>query len=523
MDITFFTTDNKSGYKTNEKWLSKNHPDLYKQIFDYASTIPFELNFKEKIWFFFNKLTERPKCKTCGNEIKFRNRFDKPYGEFCTLDCINTNKTEMLSRIKKSFNEKYGIDYYPQHSDFIKKQKKTKLEKYGNENYTNYEKGMQTKLEKYGNFTNLKKIEETCLKKYGAKSYVESESFKNKAFENFKFIYKKLNIIKVKDKIVTIKCNDCQKEYEINKQVLYERNKRNQVICTLCNPIGMSNRSGHENDLCEFLDSLNIEYNTNNRKLISKELDVYIPSKSLAIEINGLYWHSELFVTDNYHLNKTIECNNKNIQLMHIFEDEWFYKKDIVKSILKNKLGLIDKKIYARKCSIKEIDSSTAREFLDSNHIQGAINSKLNIGLFHKGELVSLMCFSHGRIIMGGKPNEWELTRFSNIIDTNVIGAANKLFNYFLETYKPQTIVSYSDLRLFTGNMYSTLGFKKIRVSKPNYWYVKNERRYHRFNFRKSILIKEGFDQNLTEKEIMFNRKYYRIYDCGNVRWEFNN
>jgi endogenous inhibitor of DNA gyrase (YacG/DUF329 family) len=95
MDFSFFTTDNKSGYKTTEKWLSKNHNELYENINQYCEKIDLNLSFKEKIWFYFNKLNERPKCKTCGNEVKFRERFDKPYGDFCSLTCINTNKTEM--------------------------------------------------------------------------------------------------------------------------------------------------------------------------------------------------------------------------------------------------------------------------------------------------------------------------------------------------------------------------------------------------------------------------------------------
>jgi hypothetical protein len=102
-----------------------------------------------------------------------------------------------------------------------------------------------------------------------------------------------------------------------------------------------------------------------------------------------------------------------------------------------------------------------------------------------------------------------------------VVGAASKLFNYFIKNYDYDKIISYSDIRLFDGGMYEKLNFNKISQSKPNYWYVKNGLRYYRFNFRKSKLIKEGFDSNKTEKEIMFERKMYRIYDCGNIRWEY--
>jgi len=250
-------------------------------------------------------------------------------------------------------------------------------------------------------------------------------------------------------------------------------------------------------------------------------LDIFIPQHNLAIEFNGLYWHNELFVDDKYHLNKTTQCQEKGISLIHIFEDEWLYKKNIIKSIIKGKLGLIGKKIYARECNIKIVKSSEAKKFLNENHIQGSVNSKIRIGLYYKDILVSIMTFSKGRIILGGKKNEWELTRFCNVIDTIVVGAASKLFNFFTKNYQYDKIISYSDIRLFDGNLYNKLNFVKISQSKPNYWYVINGLRYYRFNFRKSKLVKEGFDSEKTEKQIMLDRKIYRIYDCGNLRWEY--
>lgn len=123
---------------------------------------------------------------------------------------------------------------------------------------------------------------------------------------------------------------------------------------------------------------------------------------------------------------------------------------------------------------------------------------------------------------MGGKESEWELVRFANKINTNVIGSASKLLKFFIKNYKPNKIVSYSDIRLFNGGLYEKLGFAKMSQSKPNYWYVINGVRHHRFNFRKSILVKQGFDENKTEQDIMSERKIHRIYDCGAIRWELN-
>jgi hypothetical protein len=327
----------------------------------------------------------------------------------------------------------------------------------------------------------------------------------------------------VKSDTVILKCSDCEKDSEISKQLLYERHKRNYVICISCNPIGHSSSSGYESEICNFLNILNIKYETN-KKIPNKksEIDIYLPDFKLGIEFNGLYWHNELFKTKNYHLNKTIDCNTNGIELIHIFEDEWLYKKEIVLSIIKNRLGITGDRIYARKCEIKEINSKESKNFLNKNHIQGNVNSKVKIGLFYENKLVSLMTFSKGRILMGGKNTEWELNRFCNVIGLNIVGGASKLLKYFIKKYEPNKIVSYSDVRIFDGGMYGKLGFERISQSKPNYWYVINDIRKHRFGFRKSILIKEGYDNNKTEREIMFDRGIYRIYDCGNIRWELN-
>jgi hypothetical protein len=524
MDFSFFLTENKSGFKTKEKWFKTNHPDVYTSIIDYCHNLNIDIpTFKEKIYLFFNKLYSRPKCITCSSDVPFRNRFDTPYGEFCSLDCFNKNKEEMIKRQKKTFNEKYGVDFYPQHSEFTKKQKQTKEVRYGDGNFNNVSKMKNTKMLKYGNenFNNSEKYTETCLTKYGTTNYFSSNGYRSIVESNFRKIYEKLNIINIDEGVVTISCDKCSNNYEITKQLLYERYKINNETCTNCNPIGQNSKSFYETEISDFISKLNIKHKTSVRDIIKKELDIFIPEYNLAIEFNGLYWHNELFVDDKYHLNKTNDCKERGISLIHIFEDEWVYKKDIVKSILKGRFNLIKNKIYARNCEIRQVKSKNSKQFLENNHIQGNVNSKVRLGLYYNNELVSLMTFSKGRIILGGKKTEWELTRFCNKIDTIVVGAASKLFNYFIKNYDYDKIISYSDIRLFDGGMYEKLNFNKISQSKPNYWYVKNGLRYYRFNFRKSKLIKEGFDSSKTEKEIMFERKMYRIYDCGNIRWEY--
>ena len=273
-----------------------------------------------------------------------------------------------------------------------------------------------------------------------------------------------------------------------------------------------------EGEIRNFLKEQNIFFEERTRNIIKPlELDIYIPSHNIAIEFDGLYWHSEIHKPSNYHLNKTELCEEKNIKLIHIFEDEWLFKKDVVKSRLKNILGLTENKIYARKTEIKLVDNKLANKFLEENHIQGNVNSSIKLGLYYNNELVSLMTFGKGRVALGGNSNQYELLRFCNKLNTIVVGGADKLLQYFIKTYNPIEIISYADRRWSKGDLYKKLNFEFIRYSNPNYWYVINNIRKHRFGFRKSILVKKGYDKNKTEHQIMLDRKIYRIYDCGTI------
>lgn len=247
-----------------------------------------------------------------------------------------------------------------------------------------------------------------------------------------------------------------------------------------------------------------------------EELDVYVPSKNFAVEYDGLFWHSEKYRANDYHLNKTKSCNNRGIRLFHIFEDEWIYKQDIIKSMLRNILGKTEISLMARKCVIKEVDSKTSKVFLNENHLQGYCNSKIRIGLFHEDELVSLMTFGKSRHFIGNSEYEWELLRFANKINTSVAGGASRLLNYFIKTYLPKSIVSYADRRWSTGSLYEKLGFTKYNESKPNYYYIINRKRVYRFNLRKQVLIsKYNCPPEVTEKEFCRKNGWLRIYDCG--------
>lgn len=291
----------------------------------------------------------------------------------------------------------------------------------------------------------------------------------------------------------------------------------------------IQNQSKEETELIDFIKSIyKGEILTSVRTIANPhEIDIYLPELKIAIEYNGLYWHSEANnIGKYYHINKTQKCKEKNIRLIHIFSDEWLGKKDIVKNKLSFILGLNQKtKIYARKCIIKEIkDTKIKKEFLEKNHIQGNDKSKIKLGLYYNETLVAIMTFSNPRIALGGKPhtNKWELSRYAT--SEHIIGGASKLLKYFIKNYKPQEIYSYSDIRWSdsNNNMYLKLGFKYIHDSQPGYYYTKNyTERLHRFNFRKNRLKFMGVkDLTKTEEEITKELGYYRVWDCGVSKYE---
>jgi hypothetical protein len=257
--------------------------------------------------------------------------------------------------------------------------------------------------------------------------------------------------------------------------------------------------------------------------LNGKELDILLPSLNLAFEYNGTYYHSDLFKDKNYHIKKSKECEKQNIQLIHIWDTDWIYKRDIVKSMILNKLKLSSTKIYARKCIIKEISSRESTLFLSKNHLQGGCISKINLGLYYNNELVSIMTF--GKLRKNFKQNHteghWELVRFCNILNTNVVGAASKLFKYFTTQHSPQNIVSYANKDHSNGNLYRTLNMNLLTTTPPGYHWYKSKIRYNRFNFRKDVLVKQGADPNKTEYEIMLEQGYYRTWNTGNLKYEW--
>lgn len=268
----------------------------------------------------------------------------------------------------------------------------------------------------------------------------------------------------------------------------------------------------YEDDICDFLKSLNVDYIRHTRKIIApKELDIYIPSKKVAIEFNGLYWHS--LVEKDYHLNKTLGCEKLGIRLVHIFEDDWISKRQICESIISSALGIYKIKIPARRTTFCEVPTQVGKEFCENNHLHGALKGGEYYGLEYNEELIQVIQIGFNRF---SKEKEIELYRMCTKLNTQVLGGFSKLLKH--QPYN--SIISYVDRSLYNGSGYVASGWKLIGETKPAYSYWKNRFGENRLKYQKHKLSKllEVFDKNKTEKENMEMNGYSRIYDCGNLK-----
>lgn len=288
-------------------------------------------------------------------------------------------------------------------------------------------------------------------------------------------------------------------------------------------------KSKAEKEIEEFVRSLGFSCNQNRKILKGQEIDIFIPEKNIGIEYNGNVWHTEWFggKDKNYHLSKLKECQNNNIGLITIFEDEYMLHKDIVLNKIAHILHAHDNttyRIYARKCQIKEIYTYQAKDFLDLYHIQGHGSATVSLGAFYDNKLIGVMQF----LKLASK--KWELTRFATDINYVCCGVGGKLFAYFIRNYDFVEIKSFADRRWtinVNDNVYTKLGFQFAGYTKPNYTYynssVDRYKRIHKFNFRKANILRHHpeIDKRLTETEMVKLLGYDRIWDCGLIKYVY--
>ena len=553
------------------KWL-KTRPDIVQWLTHTTVQYPVK-NTMEQVYIVLNG--EPPRCSD-GNYRKF-NTFTTGYRTGCDLG--NKCKDVIRDRIEKQqqgFLEKYGVTNSSQIPGIQERIKQTSLEKYGVEHHmklksqqelvqskknsrSNEEKTISklktqnTNLVRYGETHHMKlgsqqlKTQTTHAEKHGvlfplqnknsvkqmrdswqANNDVSTVNLKRKVtlFERYNVgaasrIYIPDDTLKILDdeNLFTQTISGKTREeaitiLKIAPHTLYLYAKKYDASKLFARPLS----SKFEIEIAEWLTSINITYEQGNRNIIfPQELDFYIPNLNVAIECGGLYWHSENSSsrTRNYHASKHKHCAEHGIRLVTMFQDEWDDRKEQCKAILINILGKSSVPLYARQCSVEEISHNEAKMFIEQNHIQGFAPAKVNIGLKFNDKLISIMTFRKARF---NNTVEWELIRYCS--STGVVGGANKMMSMFVKTYFPKSIVSYSDNRWFTGNVYNQLGFVNTSTN-VGYCYTDYKKRFSRNKFQKAKLVAEGYDGSMSEWEIMQSCGFDRIWDCGQTTWKW--
>jgi len=465
---------------------------------------------------------------TCQKNTRFIS-FEKGYSGYCSVRCVSLSSLVYKDKEQTSI-KKYGVSHPLKNKDIhdkqllgikkaieergpsiLEKRKRTNLERYGFEFVSQVEIIKRKQKNSFIDFKKTSEYKESRLKMYN--SYLETTFYPSLKMTLEDQGFELIEEYKGSHLLHKFKCKKCGSIFE------YLWNTMQQGIsCKACNGY----KSKAEIELTNWVKTFNLEFIENDRFQIAPyELDIFFPSKNLAIEYCGLYYHSELVNTKNpkvYHKNKLNLCREKNIRLIQIFEDEWLFKTDIVKNRIQYILGLSNNnRLHSRKCVIKEIDSKEKDIFLEKNHIQGRDTSSIKLGAFYNNELVSVMTFSKGRLSKGvnHRYGVWELNRFSSDYNFIIPGIASKLLEYFKRNYFWKEIFSYADLRWSQGDVYKTLGFDLLYETTPGYWYFKDYTRIHRFNLKK----KANEPRDIPEWVLRHAQGFYRIWDCGHLKF----
>lgn len=450
----------------------------------------------------YNKITTNNTtpyyCKGCKS-IKTSITLNSIHG-VDNVFCLDSVK----NKIKETNLNRLGVEY-PMQSEVVKsKAKKTNLDKFGVEYPTQcitvIEKQKNTNYSLYGCYFTLhntrviNKSNITKLERYGTINISKNNTIQNKKQDTrlvtINFKYANYDIVGNTDNTYDIMCDcGCEHVFNITPDLFRNRIKYKTIVCTICNPINSFSVSGLEIELRTFIESLyNNEIIYNNRKIIKPyEVDIYLPDLNLAIEFNGIYWHSDINKPNDYHQNKTNLLRDIGIKLIHIWEDDWINKKNIVKSMLKAEFNTIDKKINSNVCDVRIVGSDIAENFILNNTIDSHIKSNMYFGLFYVDELVYVLALD-GCLI----------THLCCKLDYCVDNGASKLFEYYIQIFNPKIVYSYVDKSFNDCKLYTNLNFVLVEETPPNYYYVVN-----------------------NTKQKIFQIDAYRLFDSGDLIFKY--
>lgn len=552
----------------------KKNQDTVNEIIRLTSFLDDDAPFSERFYCIMNDITEKPICSVCKERpLKFKN---KKYDKYCSASCSNKDHAEDSSKrmrnhtqkkikevfrkkyggdspfvdknvrekIKQTMKERHGVEYASQNPEIAKKisytnkhvvdnkkrqerMKETCLEKYGVKYAIQHpeihNRILQTNLKRYGvehatqNPKIKAKIIQTNLERYGYENPTQHPEIKKRIIEtNRKRYYTDGKLPFDKDTLNQKHNIDKKPIYVIAKEYGISDSTLGRYFRKYDIPVQRFSTSQHEQQMAEWLTSLGINFIQNDRKILDGlELDFYLPDYDLALEMDGLYWHSTIFKEPSYHLNKTLECEKKGIRLIHIWEHEWVYMQDKCKQTLLHFFGLSEKGVPGRKVKIKEISWRVAKEFLNQYHLLNSGTSGFyRSGAFDPdGNLIAIMVF--GKLDNGSGT---ELKRFVTDKKNNP-GVASKLFKHSVDKLGLDNITAFVDRRWFTGLVKSHIGFEIIGYTSPTLWYGKDDMLFHRRFITKQKLIDDyGFPVDMTKREMLEYFGFFQIYDAGKLK-----
>ena len=472
-------------------------------------------------------------------------------------------KKNRSAKAKETFLKKYGVDNPSKSKEVYDKVRKTNLERYGHvcsaQSEVVKEKIKASNLKKYGVEYSFQaevvkdKIKATSLERYGVDNPSKSDIIKNRIVESNR---KNLGVdysMQSKDVLDKSRVTSLEKygtEYpnqsEIVKQHIKESSLRiygvehpfmsdvviGKVLNTNLERYGVTcylmltkrweeaNDSKPNRDFAELLDDNNITYE---REFRCGKYSYDFKIGNNLVEINPTATHNTHFnpygknrIDDMYHFNKSNIANVKGYNVIHVFD--WDDKGKII-NLLKNRDTL-----YARKCVVRLVDSVECNQYLMAYHLQGKCNNQtIRLGLYYSNQLVSLMTFGVARY---NKKYEYELLRYC--ASHNVVGGTEKLFKYFIDNYKPNSIISYCDTSKFSGKVYDVLGFSLDTINSPScHWYSVKEDRHITDNLLRmqgyDRLFKENHGKGTSNEELILARGYLPVYDCGQSTYIWEN
>lgn len=300
---------------------------------------------------------------------------------------------------------------------------------------------------------------------------------------------------------------------------VYRRTGKNPTGCPECSAKTFVSKV--ENEVAAYVSRVysgQLERNVR-REVSPHELDIWLPELRVAIEVNGVYFHSDAFKGRDYHAQKAAACRDSGIQLIQVWEDDWVDRRPIVERMLSHKLGVsVEPRIAARSTIARTATADEARAFLEANHIQGFTGATYHLALEADGKPVAMMSLKRT-----GKPGELCLERYATA--AHVLGGQSKLIRY-AEKALPNwsNLITFADYEVSDGTLYERTGWVKDAELAPDYRYLVSGKRVHKFNYRVKRFRDDPsleFHDGMTERELAGLNGLLRVWDSGKLRYHY--